>query len=667
MMGWLGKSIQRKIAASYVAIFLVTYSLSAFVIFTSISQTMKQTEADALSQIANQKLGAVSASLNALNTNLYAWSHLEVMNDIFSGDIDKRISRTLRQLHSQYGLNGHIYIFNTQNELIAASDPLAQNVTLPAVWASQSENNKFIDKHINPLSNGTQDTKDQALVVVLSHKIMANFNVKSQIGTIIATQPWLNFHDVIFDDNQPTLLVSNKDQKILHTSTDLPTTLEGMFAQKGTPLNLNLGNKSYLSGYANRQQDNIANWSVIALKAVKEADKPLWDVAFKLLLLGFALLIPVGGIIRWMSLTLTSPLHSLENTVSLVAREKDLNVRASITTQDEIGVLASAFNDMTENLYEAATEREDVLKKLETLNATLEKRVLDRTVDLKAANDEITKAFDQLKSTQSQLVHSEKMASLGQLVAGVAHELNNPIGFIYANFPHLEDYANEIFQLLDDLQNMKMPPEAKKALNEKIEAYELDFVKEDLHKIIASGKSGASRIKEIVASLRSFSRLDESEMKEVNLENGLDDTLSILNHYLKDRIVVKKSYTLNEPVTCKAGQINQVFTNIIFNAIQAMNEKGTLTLSTKKVAENVQIEISDTGKGIPNEIIQQIFDPFFTTKKVGEGTGLGLSISYGIIESHGGKLEVASIPNEGTTFTITLPKTPPAEIDKGNN
>ena len=370
---------------------------------------------------------------------------------------------------------------------------------------------------------------------------------------------------------------------------------------------------------------------------------------------GLLLAIPIVMAIGWLSRRLTAPVKSLTQVVSNIPSSGDLSSRAEVVSHDELGTLAATFNNMAENLQHSSQERERFVAELELLTKTLELRVQERTQALESANQDLTGAITRLKAAQGQLVHSEKMASLGQLVAGVAHELNNPIGFIYANFPHLEDYTNDLIALIEAFRALPLDDALKADIEKKIRAIDLDFIQEDILKIIRSGKSGASRIKEIVSSLRSFSRLDEAELKSVLLEDGINDTLAILNHHIKNRIEVVRDFQLNQPVVCRAGQINQVFMNIIYNAIQAMDQKGTLRVPTRRMDNLAVVRISDTGKGIPPDVIGKIFDPFFSTKKVGEGTGLGLSISYGIIEQHGGHLEVASEVGKGTEFTIRIP------------
>jgi PAS domain S-box-containing protein len=287
---------------------------------------------------------------------------------------------------------------------------------------------------------------------------------------------------------------------------------------------------------------------------------------------------------------------------------------------------------------------------------------------------ELEKTLQELQRTQSQLVQSEKMSSLGQLVAGVAHEINNPVNFIHGNLTPARDYIQDLLNLIELYQNYY--PEPQSEIQAEIEAIDLDFLIEDLPKLLESMKVGTQRIREIVLSLRTFSRLDEAEFKDANIHEGIDSTLLILQHRLKAKenrpaIEVIKEYSDLPLVECYAGQLNQVFMNILVNAIDALDErddKRTFTenqenpsaiyIRTELVLENqVKISIKDNAEGIPESIRQRLFDPFFTTKPVGKGTGMGLSISYQIItERHGGKLQCISVPGEGTEFIILLPR-----------
>ncbi|MFA6260590.1 MAG: GAF domain-containing protein [Bacteroidia bacterium] len=269
----------------------------------------------------------------------------------------------------------------------------------------------------------------------------------------------------------------------------------------------------------------------------------------------------------------------------------------------------------------------------------------------------MTEAFEQLKSAQTKLVESEKMASLGVLTAGVAHEINNPVNFISGGIQSLEeDYRDleNLMQLL--LEYHEKPTETlKKSIEIRKKELQLHKMMPEIESLILSIKNGADRTAEIVKGLRNFSRLDEDDMKMANLEEGLDSTLVILNNQLKNRIEIEKQYGQIPELQCFPGQLNQVFMNLIYNAADAIKEKGKITIKTGVEVNNVFVSISDTGSGMPEEIRSRIFEPFFTTKAVGKGTGLGLSIAYGIIEKHKGSIAVESEPGQGTTFTITLP------------
>jgi PAS domain S-box-containing protein len=284
-------------------------------------------------------------------------------------------------------------------------------------------------------------------------------------------------------------------------------------------------------------------------------------------------------------------------------------------------------------------------------------------------------AFQDLQTAQAQLVQSEKMSSLGQLVAGVAHEINNPVSFIYGNLIYAAEHSQDLMTLLNYYQRAYPDPEA--TLATKIAAIDLDFILQDLPRLIGSMKIGAERIQAIVLSLRTFSRLDEAAYKEANIHQGLDSTLMILQHRLKaegDRpaIQVTKHYGELPLVNCYAGQLNQVFMNILANAIDALEENWvtpgrlthepitpTITIQTAIHPQAVIIHIADNGPGISEAVQQRLFDPFFTTKPIGKGTGMGLSISYQIItEKHQGTLICRSTLGQGTEFVITLPFLP---------
>ncbi|MEG4632510.1 ATP-binding protein [Microcoleus sp. AR_TQ3_B6] len=323
------------------------------------------------------------------------------------------------------------------------------------------------------------------------------------------------------------------------------------------------------------------------------------------------------------SRAIAQPLETVTNVAQQVARESNFNLQVPVTTQDEIGVLAVSFNQLIQRVSEYTQE---------------------------------------LKHTQSQLIQTEKMSSLGQMVAGIAHEINNPVNFIGGNI----DYANQYIQDLADLVTLYQEyyPNPPDAIIQHIEDIELEFLIEDLPKTLSSMKMGAERIHEIVVSMRNFSRSDDGNMKSADIHEGIDSTLVILNHRLKQGIQVIKQYGKLPGVECSPAQLNQVFMNVISNAIDALEEvkkgdKGyspTIWISTEVTADNtVTVKIRDNGPGIAPSYAQQIFDPFFTTKSIGKGTGLGLAISYQIVAKHHGKIEVNSQIGQGTEFVITLP------------
>ncbi|MGE3756631.1 MAG: sensor histidine kinase [Pseudobdellovibrionaceae bacterium] len=343
-------------------------------------------------------------------------------------------------------------------------------------------------------------------------------------------------------------------------------------------------------------------------------------VGFVILLLTITIILTSNVILK--------PLYELIEAIQNF-REGQNPIEIHGTNATEIGLLTDAYNDLSRRVTLARKELTAKISELENTNKDL-------------------------KEAQSQLVHTAKMASLGQLVAGVAHELNNPIGFIYSNMGHLREYSEKLIEIAETAE--KSPDKVSK-LNQE---YELEYMKTDLPKLISSCEDGARRTRDIVIGLRNFSRLEEAKYKDIDIHESLENTLSLLAGEIKNRIAIHKEFGSVPTINCNAGQINQVLMNILSNAVQAIEGQGQIWLHTKKIESYqgqpaVEIAIQDSGAGMSSQVLEKIFDPFFTTKGVGQGTGLGLSISYGIIESHGGDIRVKSDVGVGTEFRIILP------------
>ncbi|MES2263308.1 MAG: ATP-binding protein [Pseudomonadota bacterium] len=265
-----------------------------------------------------------------------------------------------------------------------------------------------------------------------------------------------------------------------------------------------------------------------------------------------------------------------------------------------------------------------------------------------------------LREAHEQLLQSEKMASIGQLAAGIAHEINNPVGFVNSNMGTLRNYVVTLFGVIDAYeQAIDGQPGLREQMAGVRREADLVFLREDATALVKESMEGLKRVKEIVQALKDFSHVGETEWQVADLHQGLDSTLNIVSNEIKYKCTVDKQYGVLPPVACLVSQLNQVFMNLLVNAAHAITERGTITIRTGHDNGWVWIEIGDTGIGIPPANLHRIFEPFFTTKPVGSGTGLGLSLSYGIVSKHGGKIDVASEPGKGTRFTIRLPLEPP--------
>ncbi len=336
--------------------------------------------------------------------------------------------------------------------------------------------------------------------------------------------------------------------------------------------------------------------------------------------------------------SISNPLSTMEKTISKIG-EGDLSGRLDYTKYNEINHLVEAYNMMVNTL--------------QRMYATLEVQVQERTKELK-------NAYAELQNTQAMMVHSEKMKSLGELVAGIMHEINNPINFIYGNMTHLSNYSNDLINIIEEYTKYgnSLKPEEKEDIDKLKEDIDYEFLKTDMPDLIKSCKEGADRAKNIIQDLKSFSRMEEAAITDVDLVHEIDTTLNILHNKLKNKAEIHKEYEEPIPkIEAFGGQLNQVFMNILDNAGSAIEKTGDIWIRLKpdNKLNNIIIEIEDNGIGMDKETAMKVFDPFFTTKPVGQGTGLGMSITHKIIKNHQGTIKLESEKGKGSKFIITLP------------
>ncbi len=406
-----------------------------------------------------------------------------------------------------------------------------------------------------------------------------------------------------------------------------------------------LGDASHLTQMLNLFTKHAIEETETAKKDLEFAGRLRLSITFTAL--GLSVLIATLLSIL-ISRAIVLPIRATVEVAQKVISTSDFRLQAPVMSQDEIGSLTNSLNEL-----------------VTTVNHLLQEQ--------QHKSDALGNALLEIKLTQTRLVQSEKMSSLGQMVAGIAHEINNPVNFIHANVTHLKSNLQEILHALSLYEtNVK---ELSQQVQQDLDDIDLEYVSQDCNKILSSMQTGTSRIAEIVRSLRNFSRLDESDFKSANINEGIDNTLMILTHRMKasDRvpeIQVIKDYANLPMVECYAGQLNQVFMNILSNAIDAFAESNqnrtdpeielspnVIYIQTQLTPDHqVSIRIRDNGPGIPPSVISKIFDPFFTTKDVGKGTGLGLAISYQIVvDRHRGRLDCQSTPDQGTEFSIQIP------------
>jgi two-component system, NtrC family, sensor kinase len=474
--------------------------------------------------------------------------------------------------------------------------------------------------------------------------LVGSISIKSDekilAGVIAGSAITDNYLKKIRGDTQFDIVALRGSQVIASTLPGIDNTVWQTLPPESPPKRIIIGTQAYFAKTTSLNANKNINVQIVLLTSLaplEQAEQRLWVSigGFCLLASGIAFLVGI-----WIARWLRRRIQALTLATQALA-SGDLTTRIRVESNDEVGILAQGFNFMAEQL----TRRDQkISQQMQEIEATLQK----------------------LKQTQAQLIQSEKMSSLGQMVAGIAHEINNPTSFIHGNLTYARQYNQDILDLVSLYkQHYTDPPET---ILKQIETIELDFIIEDLSKIFSSMETGCDRITNIVLSLRNFSRLDQAEFKRVDIHEGIESTLMILKNRLKQQakraeIEIVKSYDNLPPIECYASELNQVFLNILNNAIDVFDEisdtikNPKISINTKIISSNqVAISIVDNGAGMSEEVASKVFDPFFTTKPVGKGTGLGLTICYQIIvDRHGGKIDCHSRLGKETEFLIEIP------------
>ena len=447
----------------------------------------------------------------------------------------------------------------------------------------------------------------------------------------------------------------------LHTSKSFPKAhqvLKGVIAVYISGLLLSLLNMNVFSYYILNYNSLLTALVVLVVSVhlAKTGFRPavFYLIAWLALLISFIVLIFYN--LNWL------PYNTFSGYIFYLGSAVEVAL-LSLALADKINILKKEKEISQAQALKISRENEQLVKEQ---NVVLERKVAERTEELQTTNKQLSVAFKDLKGAQIQLVEAEKMASLGQLTAGIAHEINNPINFVKSNIKPLQLDFKDIMEVMDEYGKLHKAdtgdiPVHLKEIEALKKDIDIDFIKDEIKSLMAGIENGAERTAEIVRGLRNFSRLDESVIKTVNIHEGIDSTLILLRSNIPANIAVVKEYNADGIIECFPGKLNQVFMNILSNAIHAIKAKPKMaddekiTITTTDTVENgIEIRIKDTGKGMSAEVKQKIYDPFFTTKEVGEGTGLGMAIVFNIIKEHSGKIEVISEEGKGSEFIITL-------------
>ncbi len=600
MMGFLTRSIPRRILASLIGIYIATYVATSLVVYSGARTSILESNTAALDQLADLKYEQLDNTVETLATNLTAWSELEIMNDLVSGDVDKRVAQTLEGLKRLYNLTGDIYAFDATGKLLASSH--AGNIggmadRIPPEWQTQADHLVLIDKKMDPM------TEKETIALVIP--VFASFNKKYRIGTLVTTYPWATLEKQLFSLESGTILVDKNDPtKILASDRG---GLNQIHAEDGGT------SSGFVVGRSVSRSGLIGNWQVVTVQDTGIVFAPLRRIILELVLLGVLLGIPIAVLGRWLSQKLTAPIAELTRAAQGIADTDKLDTRVPISSSDELGMLARSFNRMTDNLERTSREREQFVQELAALNQTLEAKIAARTEELETT----------MKAQQN-------------LIRDISHEIKSPLARLSVAL---------------GLARRAVGPHTPKQFD-RMEK-EIENISALASELLTLARLGGT------AALLEFTQIDLRDLVEQVVADAVYEaphrTSDVKLQNPGDRITVAGNADLLRRA------IENVVRNAIFYTAEKTPIEIVLRRKTPGV---VSIEVRDHGPGVPKAALGHLFEPFYRVDEARArdtgGTGIGLAICQRAVQLHGGSVHAAANEPNGLIVEIELPSMPPS-------
>lgn len=629
MMSLIGSSIGRKIVSALVAIYVLTYVATAVVVYSGVRTSLRESAAQTLNQVADLKYERLGNRIDELATNLTAWSQLEVMNDLVSGDVDKRVDSALEGLKRLYGLTGDIYAFDSGGTLIAAADDIPPpggsppgGGRLPDVWRVGGRAPVFLDKHPNPLANppatplgaGTPSVPQPGGdIVALAIPVFGSFDRNFRVGTLVVTLPWPTLETLLGGLESSTALVRLGGHPVVLSPGSGTGAGAGNIAALALP-SAGGGNNDYIIGRSVTRDGLLRGWQVVVLQPVAAVTRPLRQVALELVLLGVCLGIPVIISVRWMARRLTAPVMDLTRVVRDITDTDRLDIHVPVTSHDELGFLAGSFNRMTSTLQRAMEDRDRSMRELALLNQTLEGKVTARTAELEAA-----------------------ITAQRRLLRDISHEIKSPLA-----------------RLGMALGLARRQAEAQAPRH-------FDRMEREIAAVAA-----------LASELLTLARLEGTangpapglDVTAVDLPVLLRRIIADALYEMPDRqgdvtLTVTSDPATGGTVDGNADLLRRAIENIIRNALFYTAPGDLVVITLTPAADSLHLTVADQGPGVPDDALTQLFEPFYRVDQARAretgGTGIGLTICKRVVELHGGRVAARRNHPHGLVIDLTLP------------